>query len=311
MEPVLSLGAMPPANAYLTRSELERPEQCYPLDLNHCIECGMVQLAHVVPAELLYRHYSFRTGSSKRMAEHFARLMSSVTDGLPAGSLVVEIGSNDGTALASAGGGLRMLGVDPATNIARIANARGVRTICDYWSESLAADVLRASGPATVIVAANVLGHVDDLDDFLRGVRRLLLLSPRGRFVFEVPYLGDLIRQTAYDTIYHEHLSYFALGPLRRLLARHRLEIRTVERFPVHGGTIRCTAAIGDGASDVADGEDWLFDPQTFGEFRQRVRRLRSETRERLERFRGKRIVGYGAPAKGTVLLNYCGIGAD
>ncbi len=206
---VLNLGEQPPANAFLRVVELDDEEGRFPLSVRLCEACGMVQLGHVVPPELLFRAYSFFTSTSRRMSEHFADLMhDSSSRFVPPGGLIVEIGSNDGTALASVDRrDVRLLGIDPARNISVMAAARGVPTVAEFFSHPLACEVARVAGRASLIVACNVLGHIDDLDDVCRGVEELL--APDGAFVFEVPYLRRLLEHTEFDTIYHEHLSYF------------------------------------------------------------------------------------------------------
>ncbi|HUB26112.1 MAG TPA: class I SAM-dependent methyltransferase, partial [Tepidisphaeraceae bacterium] len=315
----LNLGDMPPANSLLRPADLNKPEMRFPLSLRLCRQCGMMQLGHVVPASLLFRSYLFFTSSSDAMSDHFARLMSeSAQQYVPPGGLVVEIGSNDGTALSSLRRrDVRVLGVDPARNIAVMAAARGVPTVSEFFTEPLAREIARVAGAAHLIVACNVLGHIDDLDEVCRGLRTLL--APGGALVLEVPYLGDLIERAEYDTIYHEHLSYFAVRPLNTLLNRHGLKLVRVQRFPVHGGTIRCTAVHGEGVdSSIAQWIDretsqGLSDPKAFEPLARKVTGERAALRKSLVDLvaAGKKVVGYGAPAKGTVVLNYCQIGTD
>jgi hypothetical protein len=316
---VLNLGEMPPANSLLRAADLNKPEMRFPLSLRLCRKCGMVQLGHVVPANLLFRSYLFFTSSSRSMSEHFAQLINEAGDQfVPPGGLVVEIGSNDGTALASLRRrDARVLGVDPARNIAVMAAARGVPTVSEFFTQTLAREIARVAGPAHVITACNVLGHIDDLDDVCRGVKALL--SPQGALVLEVPYLVDLLGRAEYDTIYHEHLSYFAVRPLATLLNRHGLKLIRVERYPVHGGTIRCTAVHGEGVD--ASVQKWIDDerqrslsePAAFEPFAKKVVEERILLRRTLTELAktGKKVLGYGAPAKGTVVLNYCEIGTD
>jgi SAM-dependent methyltransferase len=315
---VLNLGEMPPANSLLRPADLNKPETRFPLSLRLCRKCGMVQLGHVVPASLLFRSYLFFTSSSDAMSDHFARLMSESADQyVPPGGLVVEIGSNDGTALASLRRrDVRVLGVDPARNIAVMAAARGVPTVSEFFTEPLAREIARVAGKADLIVACNVLGHIDDLDEVCRGLRTLL--APSGALVLEVPYLGDLVERAEYDTIYHEHLSYFAVRPLNTLLNRHGLKLARVEKFGVHGGTIRCTAVHGDGAEAASswierEMSQRLSEPQAFEPLARKVTGERAALRRTLADLAaaGKKVIGYGAPAKGTVVLNYCQIGTD
>jgi hypothetical protein len=232
--------------------------------------------------------------------------------------LIVELGSNDGTALSSIDRrDVRLLGVDPARNVAVMAAARGVPSVSEFFSEPLAREIARVAGPASLVVACNVLGHIDDLDDTARGIKAML--APDGAFVFEVPYFAELFERLEYDTIYHEHLSYFAVRPLAALLNRHGLRLERVQFFPVHGGTIRGTAVHGDGVSaEVAE----VIDRETkrgmsrapqLAEAAAGIVQKRDELRQRLVDLKqqGKRVIGYGAPAKGTVVLNYGRIGVD
>lgn len=316
---VLSLGDLPPANAYVRPAELGEPEPRFPLSLRLCERCGMVQLGHVVPADWLFRSYLFFTSSSQRMSEHFAQLMNESADEFARpGGLIVEIGSNDGTALAAVKGrDIRVLGVDPSRNISVMAAARGVPTIAEFFTEALADEIVRVGGQAELVVGCNVLGHIDDLDDLCRGIKALL--ADDGAFVFEVPYLGEMLGRMEYDTIYHEHLSYFAVRPLAHLFDRNGLRLERVEFFPVHGGSLRGTVTQGSGQSPAVEeliaGEisRGLGDRQTYATLAQRVREHGVALRERLEELRaaGKKVIGYGAPAKGSVVLNYCGIDVD
>ena len=316
---VLSLGEMPPANAFLQPSELSRAEPRFPLSLRLCESCGMVQLGHVVPPDLLFRSYLFFTSSSRRMSEHFSALMTTASNEfVPPGGLVVEIGSNDGTALSAIQRrDVRVLGVDPARNISVMAAARGVPTVSEFFTETLAREIARVAGPAQLIVACNVLGHIDDLDDVCRGIQALL--APGGALVFEVPYLRELLGRAEYDTIYHEHLSYFAVRPIVCLLNRHGLRLDRVEFFPVHGGTIRGTAVHGTGCPPQV--EQWpeqeiqkgMAERHTFEAMARKVEAERIGLHQRLTDLKdsGAKVIGYGAPAKGTVVLNFCAIGTD
>jgi len=313
---VLSLGTQPPANAFVHADQLPNPEPRFPLDLMLCEDCGMVQLGHVVPPELLFRAYSFFTSMSARMTEHFSRLMTEAAhEFVPPGGLIVEIGSNDGTGLSSVQRrDVRVLGIDPARNVSVMAASRGVPTIAEFFSEPLACEITRVAGSANLIVGCNVLGHIDNLDEVCRGIRELL--APGGAFIFEVPYLGDLIDHTEFDTIYHEHLSCFAIRPLVTLFNRHDLRLERIQHFPVHGGTIRGTVVVGSGCSQQV--QDWierelargLGRRAVFETLNHKVESLCDQLREWLvaSQMSGQTVWGYGAPAKGTVLLNYCGI---
>lgn len=316
---ILNLGEQPPANAFVATDDLGRPEPRYPLSLRLCEACGMVQLGHVVPPELLFRSYLFFTSSSKWMGDHFGKLMTeSAEEFVPPGGLIVELGSNDGTALAAIRRrDVRLLGIDPARNISVMAASRGIPTISEFFSEPVAAEVERVAGQAHLIVACNVLGHINNLDDVCVGVCRLL--HPQGAFVIEVPYLASFLEHNEYDTIYHEHLSYFAVRPLQTLMHRHGLHIDRVQLFPVHGGTIRLIVKRGVWTTDNT--AKWLKQEESAGlshrpaykAMAELMSRNRVELRARLKQFRdsGVKVLGYGAPAKGTVRLNFCDIGTD
>lgn len=305
---VLDLGEQPPANAYI--DNLDQVERRYPLTLRMCSACGMVQLGHVVDPGILFGGYSFRTGSSQRMVEHFSRLLGELVYSLPRDSLVVEIGANDGVALATIAGRVRVLGVDPAGIVSPVP------MIGHAFTEQLAIEIVEAYGHADVIVACNVLGHVDDLDDFLRGVATLLRAD--GVFVFEVPYIGEFLDRKEWDTIYHEHLSYFSVSPLLTLLKRHGLHLERVGQYEVHGGSIRCRVIKGSGQGEHVErwrqaNEVWrrLTEPDTYYGLAEsvvndsvRLGAMLCDIRER-----SQRVIGYGAAAKSTVRLNACGIG--
>lgn len=306
---ILNLGDQPPANAYL--SSADQPEQRYPLSLRLCEACGMVQLGHVVDPDILFGSYSFRTGSSQRMVEHFSKLMHELADTMPRDGLLVEIGANDGVALASVVGRVRVLGIDPADI------ASPVPMIAAPFTEQLAEMIVEAHGQASAIVACNVLGHVDDLDDFLNGVATLL--QPDGVFAFEVPYLGEFLDRSEWDTIYHEHLSYFSLRTILTLLQRHNLRLERVDSQEVHGGSIRCQVTKKHVSQLLCDDrfgrEYWrrFSDPATYRALSASVVTAQHDLRSRLTDLResGKRAIGYGAAAKSTVRLNACGIGTD
>ena len=306
---VFDLGQQPYANAFLATDQLDQPEQTSPLTLMECANCGHVQLQHVVDAADLYRDYSFMTSSSQRMADHFAELMRvNVGQFVGRGGLVVEVGSNDGTALESITTlGVRRLGVDPAENLCELAKRRGVTAISRFFNEQTAFDIVVDHGPADLIVACNVMGHIDDLDDFCRGVSSLL--SNHGALIIEVPDVQRLIDETEFDTIYHEHLSYFGVGAMLTLFSRHKLRVEKVEPVDVHGGSMRITVRRGKENQSLL----YPHQPRDWQAFNWRCGTLRNNLQDWLsdQRDRKKTVWGYCAAAKATVLLNYCGIGTE
>ena len=325
---VLTLGRTPLANALLTAEQVAAPEETYPLDLAFCPDCSLVQITETVPPEILFREYFYLSSFSDTMLRHAediaARLIKS--RGLGPTSLVVEVASNDGYLLQYyKQAGVPVLGIEPATNIARIAEAeRGVSTICDFFGAALGERLASEGRRADVIHANNVLAHVADLNGFMRGITRLL--KDDGVVVVEVPYVKDMIDRCEFDTIYHEHLSYFSLTALDRLFRRHGLRITDVERLSIHGGTLRVYGGINSGAevtgvNDLSRAGDLLREEIAWGVgeldfylgFGEKVERLRLELLRLLRKLKaeGKRIAVYGASAKGSTLLNYFGIGKE
>jgi SAM-dependent methyltransferase len=338
---VLSLGRTPLANALVTEDQLGDEDETYPLDLAFCSNCSLVQIRETVPPEKLFREYLYLSSFSDTMLRHAQKMTGQLINsrGLGQGSLVIEVASNDGYLLQYyKGEGVPVLGIEPAINIARIAEQeRGIPTICDFFSEKLA-ERLRADGyHADVIHANNVLAHVADLNGFVRGLKQLL--KDDGVVVVEVPYVKEMIDRCEFDTIYHEHLSYFSLTALDRLFSSHGLRIYDVEHLAIHGGTLRvyaghdqsgrtnsqetpnaasCEDLLGDGQSSVArllrEEIIWGVGELNFYlGFRGKVERLRDELIKLLRELKaqGKQIAVYGASAKGSTLLNYCGIGKE
>lgn len=313
----LELGRQPPANAFLTEKQFKH-ERFFPLDVYFCPECGLVQLLDIVSPDLLFRDYAYFTSkSSQTMKRHFAELARVLIEDfhLAEDDLVVDIGSNDGTLLKNFQ--TRVLGVDPAENVVKQAIQNGVETICDYFGVNTAFSILNQYGEAKVIIGTNVLAHVNNLYDFMAGVS--LLLDNRGVFVVEVPHFLELYRHREFDTIYHEHLSYFLTRPISRLAESFGMTLNTVKRIPVHGGSIRSYMTKWKLVKSIGEpilNEEWdslLYHWQTYSAFAGEVNLIKDTLVNLLTqlRARGKRITGYGAPAKGNTLLNYCKIGPE
>ena len=318
LESFLDLGETPLANSFLTKERLSAPEPRYPLELVFCRGCALVSLSAVVDPEVMFRDYIYVSGTSDTMPKHFAELGTEVVErfvGGPSG-LVVELGSNDGTLLkAVKAAGARVLGVEPATNIAAIAEKAGISTVNEFFSAALARTLRAERGPARAVLANNVVAHVHDVRDLVAGVHDLL--DDDGVMVMEVPYLVDLLDRVEYDTVYHEHLSYFGLAPIVRLMTDAGLHVFDVRRVAVHGGSLRVYASKDRRPAGAALEElralerdrklDTLAPYEAFAE---RVRAQRSALVGLLRGLRaeGKRVAGYGAPAKGNTMLNYCGI---
>lgn len=318
----LSLGDQPHCNRFVKKEELACEEPFYPLDLYFCQDCTLVQLGYTVPPETMFRDYPYVSGTTATLPQHFHHLAQEIITGfeLPPGSLVVDIGSNDGTLLKGFQGfGMRTLGFDPAINIAKIANESGIETIPEFFGSDIASRVAREKGKAQVITAAGVFYHIPDLDDFVKGVRTLL--ADDGVFVVQAIYLMDMLDKNSFDNIYHEHLCYYSLKPLTVLFNRFDMEVLDVQRTAIHGGSIIVYVRNGITSSRkesveallAQEEERGLYSLETYLEFASRVAGVREKLMALLKQLRseGKRIAAYGAPAKGNTMLNYCHIGSD
>lgn len=315
LQNVLDLGMQPLANSFIAPDAVGRPEPRYPLELARCTSCGHVQLSVTVPPEIMFRNYLYVSGTSDTIPAHFAAYAKDVAERfVPKGGLVVEIGSNDGTLLrAFDRESVRVLGVEPARNIAAMANAAGIPTLDEFFGEAIARQIAAKHGRASAIIGNNVVAHIDDLHGLMNGVTTLL--EERGVFVAEFPYLVDLVEKSAYDTIYHEHLSYFSVASVVDLAARHRMKVVDVRRVGVHGGSIR-VFIIHDGEPSpevkkllALEEAMRLRDGRPLDSFVEAVHRQREGLVRLVGEIRSsRRVAGYGAPAKGNTLLNYCEI---
>ncbi len=316
----LSLGSMPIPNGFLRKDELKDKEYHYPLGACVCEKCWLVQLTHVVPPQIMFKNYLYIPSTSKTMLEHFKSLASEVIEkySLKNKDLVVDIGSNDGTLLGYfKEQEIKVLGIDPATNLAQVARMKGIETIDDFFTSKLADKVIEEKGRAKIITATNVVAHIHNVHELIEGVEKLL--TNDGVFIMEFPYLVDLISKNEFDTIYHEHLSYFSVLPLVELFKRHNMEIVDLKRTPVHGGSIIVYVAKKESKykkSNIVkeyiaqEKLKKLNQKSTYEDFARRVKVIKRDLKNYLNDLKkqGKTIVGYGASAKGNVLLNYCGI---
>ena len=321
LDKFLSLGPSPLANNFLRVDQLNKKELYYPLDVYFCNKCFLVQLLDIVPPEVMFKEYAYMTSASKPMQLHFAGLVKDVVNNFKVSedSLVVDIGSNDGTLLQYFSKmGLRILGVEPASNIAQIAKKRGITTINKFFNKECAINIYKKYGFADIILATNVFAHVDNLENILNGIN--YLLSKDGVFVIEVPYLINLLDNIEFDTIYHEHLSYFSIYPLVYLFRKFGMEIVSIKQIPIHGGSIRIfVQKLAKKQSQnvtkfLLIEQNAEFDSlKTYTKFAKKVALVRERLIKLLKTLKNKkvRITGYGATAKGNTLLNYCKIGPD
>jgi SAM-dependent methyltransferase len=320
----VDLGKSPLCESFLTVEQLETVEPFYPLHVRICDVCLLVQLEAYVSAGDIFRDYAYFSAYSDTWVAHAAAYTEAVTAqfGLESDSLVVELASNDGYLLQHfVHRGIPALGIDPAANVAEAARGRGVETIVDFFDSRLAAQLVADGRRPNLVVANNVLAQVPELNDFVAGIE--MLLAPHGVATIEVPHLVRLIEGLQFDTIYHEHYSYFSLITLDRLFSLHGMEIFDVEELASHGGSLRVfVKRLGDerhaprpAVAQIlsAEREAGYADVAGYAGFAERVMETRWQLLELLIRLRreGSLVAGYGAPGKGNTLLNYCGIRSD
>lgn len=318
---VLKLTPSPPVDAYITKSRLGEKQESFPMDLYLCQDCGHGQLLDVVSPKLLFGDYIYTTSSSPGLVDYFGKYAADVFAQLklPANGMALDIGSNDGTLLSFfKAQGLRVLGVDPAKDIAAVATSKGIETLPEFFGGQLAKKLRADRGLMDLVTANNVFAHSDTLGDMAEGVK--LLLAPEGVFVFEVSYLLDMIENMVFDFIYHEHLSHHSVKPLQIFLRRHGLHLFAVECTPSKGGTIRCFAQLAGGPRpeqpsvvQMLQREEsfGLYRLKTYEEYAARVDQAKKQLQDLLKKLtgEGKTIGGYGASATGTVLTYHFDLG--
>lgn len=326
LQTFLNLGCTPIADGLVSAAMLDEPDPRFPLEVAFCPKCSLVQILETLPPEMLFcRDYPYFSSVSDYWLAHSRRHALELIEGrrLGADSLVVEVASNDGYMLRNfAALDIPVLGIDPADGPAEAARADGIETLGEFFTSSLA-ETLRDRGlQADVIIANNVLAHVADTPDFVRGLKTLI--KPDGLISIEVPYVRDLVDQGEFDTIYHQHLCYFSLTALTVLLNAAGLHLKQVFRLPSHGGSLRIYASpnakkgVIQNAHQVnqlirQEREIGLDRLDYYAEFASKVRLIRDELTSLLEELKssGRSIAGYGAAAKACTLLNYCGIGTE
>jgi len=318
-EMVLDLGLQPLANNLLRPEDLAKPEPKFPLRLAVCTDCWLLQITDLVPPVELFSEYLYFSSFSDTMLRHAKEAATRYIQEfkLDQNSLVIEVASNDGYLLKNfVEAKVPCLGVEPAGNIAKVAREKGIETLVEFFTESLANQLVGQGRQADLILGNNVFAHAPDTNDFVAAAKKLL--KPAGRIAFEFPYAFAMLKHNEFDTIYHEHVFYFSLTTLQPLFARHGLEIFAVEHLPIHGGSLRLFAghrgahAIQPSvakllAEEAARGVSTLAPYQAFA---QRAHQLRDNLNALVKdlRSQGKRLAAYGASAKGSTLLNFCGL---
>ncbi|MGZ3586391.1 MAG: class I SAM-dependent methyltransferase [Candidatus Limnocylindrales bacterium] len=320
----VDLGMSPLCERFLRADQLDEMEPFFPLHVRICSACLLVQLPAYVSREEIFREYAYFSAYSDSWVEHARRYVEAISERLALGptSQVVELASNDGYLLQHfVARGVPALGIEPALNVAAAARARGVATISEFFGRDLAETLVADGHAADLVIGNNVLAQVPDLNDFVTGIAHLL--KPGGVATLEFPHVVRLIEEAQFDTIYHEHFSYFSAGTVARIAAAHGLIFFDVEELATHGGSLRVYLARADGptrevserllallARERTGGYDRL---EGYAGFAPRVEALKRDLLEFLidARRRGQRVAGYGAPGKGNTLLNYCAVRAD
>lgn len=317
----LPLGDQALANRFLKPDELNAPEPKYPLDVFYCEDCFHSQLGYAVPPEILFREYLWVSSTSDQIPVHFREYAEEVYERfMKPGDLVVEVASNDGCLLKTfKHHDVRLLGIEPARNIANIAIEQGVPTLTEFFTTAVAKQVRKEHGPAAALISNNVFAHVNDMNDFTQA--GFTLLADNGVWIIESPHALEFIKNNEFDTVYHEHISYVSLYALMPFFQRHHLNLYDVKRTAVHGGSIRMYVSKnmrlpqserlqGMLQEELAAG---INKPETYTAFFHRVETLKQKVMTLLRQLQaqGKTIAGYGASAKGQTLLQYFGIGPD
>lgn len=319
----VDLGMSPLCESFLPAAQLDAMEPFYPLHAQLCDQCFLVQLREYVKPEHIFTEYAYFSSYSTSWVAHAKDYCGMIAGRLGLGrqSLAVELASNDGYLLQHfAALGVPVLGIEPAANVAKVAEAKGVPTRVDFFGRKLAHTLVAEGRAADLIIGNNVLAQVPDLNDFVAGIA--ILLKPEGVVTLEFPHLERLMAENQFDTIYHEHFSYFSGLTIAKMAARHGLKMIDVETLETHGGSLRVYLAHTGSARAVGprvaallhlEKDRGLDRPEAYAAFAEQVKRTKRELLSFLIKAKndGKSICGYGAPGKGNTLLNYCGIGTD
>jgi SAM-dependent methyltransferase len=318
------LGVSPLANSYLKEEQLQEMEPFYPLHAYACEACHLVQLPVFRSAEDIFGDYAYFSSYSESWLKHAKDYTALMTErfGFDSNSQVVELASNDGYLLQYfKERGVPILGIEPAKNVAIVAQEAGVPTVVKFFGVQTAKDLATEEKHADLLIGNNVLAHVPDLNDFVKGMK--ILLKPDGIITMEFPYLMRLMEENQFDTIYHEHFSYFSFITVRRVFAAHGLDIFDVDELHTHGGSLRIYAchnedeskSVGQRVNDLVNREEAAgFNTlEHHLSFNEKVKKIKQNILDFMIKAKrdGKSIAGYGAPAKGNTLLNYCGIRTD
>ena len=319
----LSLGTTPLANRFLSKEDLKKEEKKFPLELCFCGNCKLVQLTYIVPSEEMFSNYVYLSSTTKTFQKHFADMAGKLTKdfGLSNKSLAVDIGSNDGILLKGFQKfNVQVIGVEPAANVAKIAEGNGVETINGFFSGKAVKEIIRRKGEADAVTAANVFAHIDDIDSVAENVKSLL--KDEGVYIIEIQYFVDTIKKMNFDNVYHEHMSYYTLTSLDYFFRKHGMEIFNVQKVSTHGGSLRVFTKkknaghkIDSSVKEILDYEKKIGvdNFEIYRNFAEKVCKVKDVLVDYIKNIKkqNKKIAGYGAPAKGNTLLNFCNIGKE
>lgn len=320
---IVDLGSSPLANNLLPNGENPEKYESFPLGLNYCPKCNLCQLSYVTPPEKMFKNYLYVTSTTQTFREHFGNFaMDTVSRfNMDGNSFVIDVGSNDGLLLKKfKERGVNVLGIDPAENVCEIARRDGVDTVCGFFNSSVAKEIVEKRGKADVVTANNVFAHVSDIKSFTDNVKKII--KDDGVFIIEVQYLLDTITKLTFDNIYHEHLSYFSVLSLNEFFNKEGMKIFDVEHVGTHGGSIRVFVQKGGGTRPTnksvyefiqMEKSAGLDSMEVYGGFGRKIGEIKRKLRAFLNKAKleGKTVVGYGAPAKATTLLNFCELGRE
>ena len=319
----IDLGTSPPSNSYLRAADLPKSEMFHPLHAYVCESCFLVQLEEFETPEQIFSDYAYFSSYSESWLRHSATYCAAVSArfGLDADSQVIEIASNDGYLLRNfVQAGIRVLGIEPAANVAKVAQEAGIPTLIAFFGRETARRLVGDGVRADLLVANNVMAHVPNLNDFVGGMK--IALAPEGVVTVEFPHLLNLMREVQFDTIYHEHFSYFSFLTASAVFAAHGMRLFDVEKLSTHGGSLRIYGCHADASHAISENVAALIDEEraaglddiaAYNGFERRVRAVKRSVLSFLieAQENGKTVVAFGAAAKGSTLLNYCGVGPE
>ncbi|MBS0615248.1 MAG: class I SAM-dependent methyltransferase [Verrucomicrobia bacterium] len=317
------LGKTPLSNSYLNKNQLEEKELSFDLHAYVCSSCLLVQIGEFEKPENIFSDYAYFSSYSTTWLEHAKKYVEAMVTKLQLTekNLVIEVASNDGYLLQYfRDHRIPILGIEPAKNVAEVAESKGIPTISEFFGVSLAQQLVKQGKRADLLLGNNVLAHVPDLNDFVEGMK--IVLSPQGIITLEFPHLLQLFLHRQFDTIYHEHFSYFSLFTLQKVFAAHQLDIFDVEELATHGGSLRIYVQHADGTKKhsgnitsvlAKESTAGLHDLSTYTRFQEEANLVKRELLKFLLKAKqeGKKVAAYGAPAKGNTLLNFCGVTTD